>query len=113
MALAEGLSLAMKVVANYGLSPLGIAICAPPAAGARRKKNSHEVAVDDLDSDLTRGIPGGGYQACDESMAEIRKAAQQMVREAYATDCVSSSPLHEHTLSCAVDVSSFAILFRS
>ena len=52
----------MKVVANYGLSPLGITICAPPASGARRKKNSHEVAVDDSDSDLTRGIQGRPYQ---------------------------------------------------
>ena len=61
-AMAEGLSLAMKVVANYGLSPLGITICAPPASGALRKKNSHEVAVDDSDSDLTRGIQGRPYQ---------------------------------------------------
>lgn len=36
---------------------------------------------------MGRGIPGGGYQACDETMTEIRKAAQQMVREAFATDC--------------------------
>ena len=31
-------------------------------------------------------------QACDETMTEIRKAAQQMVREALATDHVSINP---------------------
>jgi len=89
MALAEGLSLAMKIVANYGLSSLGITIFAPAPTPNRGKRNAHEVAIDDMDNHLARGIPGGGYQACDETMTEIRKAAQQMVREAFATDCVS------------------------
>lgn len=84
------------MVANYGLSPLGITIYAPATSATKRPGRQYEVSVEGIDEDLFgRAAPGGSYQPNEQYIGRIRMAAQELVWAAYEADCVSCS---RHTL---------------
>lgn len=55
--------LAAKIVANYGLSEMGITTYAPVSRGKAGMNRSFEVTTDNIDEDLFgKGIKGGMFQ---------------------------------------------------
>lgn len=87
--LEQATALADKLVANYGLSPLGITIYAPASQSRNKSGRQYEVTVESLDEDLFgKTSPGGSYQPNEQYIGRIRVAAQQLVIKAYSDDCV-------------------------
>jgi hypothetical protein len=93
--------LCQNIVANYGMSKLGITTYAPPTGGALGfMQKSFEVSVDNIDADLFgRGIRGGFFQPSDQSLHELRTAMYDIMREAYAEVQVC---FFMHCMPCAM-----------
>lgn len=93
-ALIEASGLATKMVANYGLTELGITTFAPPLHGSGNSGNKYETAVDEIDDDMFG--TSGDYFATpvpEETAGQIKEAAQKLLLEAYEEDLVCLSSL--------------------
>lgn len=91
-ALAAGMTLAQKIVGNYGLTQAGVTMYATPAVSAAGVRSNYEVSVEQIDEDVVgQGLEGGMYQASDKTIGRIRMTAQELLREAYNKDVVSFS----------------------
>lgn len=91
-ALSDAQTLAQKIVASYGLSPIGITMYASPGFATDGQRSNYETSVDKIDEDLiSKGMDGGMYQASDKTIGKIKRTAQDLVRDAYYDNIVSSS----------------------
>ena len=78
--LTEASGLATKMVANYGLTSLGITTFAPPLSNFGSKTTNYETAVDELDDDMT-GANDDSFEnpMTEEMMGRIKLEAQVLV----------------------------------
>ena len=104
-ALVQATALANKMVASYGLSPLGITIYAPATESSKQPGRQYEVSVEGIDEDLFgKASPGGSYPPNEQYIGRMRMAAQELVWAAYEADLVSQerpwySLVHEAALA--------------
>ncbi|KAK9845482.1 hypothetical protein WJX81_007602 [Elliptochloris bilobata] len=95
--------LAEKVVANYGMTDLGIFAYAPPPAAKEFGQRSFEVTVDNIDADLfNTSIRGGMFQPADQMLHRLRTATYDLVRAAFA-DSLEILDVHREALAAAAD----------
>lgn len=88
-ALADGMTLAQKIVANYGLTQAGVTMYASPAVPAAGVRSNYEVSVEQIDEDVVgQGLEGGMYQASDKTIGKLKMSSQELLREAYNKDLV-------------------------
>jgi len=76
--------LAEKIVANYGLTDLGITSYAPVIENSLALKRCFEITTDNIDEDLFgRGLEGGMFQPCDSSMHKLLTKCYELMWDAY------------------------------
>ncbi|CAG9464039.1 unnamed protein product [Pedinophyceae sp. YPF-701] len=97
--------MAMKVVANYGMTTeTGVTTWAPVSRGRAFMERSFEVAVDNIDEDLFgRGVEGGLWSPSDRTLHTVRAHAAEIVREAEA-DCREILTQYKDALERGVEV---------
>ncbi|KAL4448900.1 hypothetical protein ABPG77_007617 [Micractinium sp. CCAP 211/92] len=82
--LRDATRLAVRLVANYGMSEAGITTYAPVPTSLGFMQRSFEVTVDSIDADLFgNSIRGGGFQPSDESRHRMRTAVHRIMVDAY------------------------------
>ncbi|KAI7845492.1 hypothetical protein COHA_001038 [Chlorella ohadii] len=102
--LKDATSLAYRLIANYGLSPLGLTTWAPaPRRSNALKERSFEVTVESIDADLfASSISGGGFQPSDENRHRLRAAVHKVLLEAYNAN-LADLEAHRAALAAGAD----------
>lgn len=88
-ALHEASGLAMKMVANYGLTEEGITTFAPPLQSFSDVGTKYETAVDEIDDD-TFGAADDTFQTTvtEDMVGSMKETAQILLLDAYEYDLV-------------------------
>lgn len=97
--------LAMRIVANYGMSELGLMPYAPSPTQVRRGKQGRnfEIGADSIDKNLFGSmITGTHFQPSDEQWHKIRVKCCQLINETY-NDCLKDIAAHSKALSAVTD----------
>jgi hypothetical protein len=96
--------LATSIVANYGLSDIGITTYAPPSRPPGFMRKSFEVAVDNIDADLFgRGTRGGGFQPADQTWTTVQRHVFGLIEDAYQKN-LRTLHAHKQALKSATEL---------
>ena len=92
-ALTDASGLAMKMVANYGMTEMGITTFAPSLDDLGSSSNSYETSVDQIDDGMF-GSGGDGFEnpVSEVMVGRMKQVAQLLLLEAYSTDLVHFLP---------------------
>jgi cell division protease FtsH len=103
--LQVAMRLAMRIVANYGMSELGLMPYAPPPTQVKRGKQGRnfEIGADSIDKDLFGSmVTGTHFQPSDEQWHKIRVKCCQLINETY-NECLKNIAAHSMALTAVTD----------